>query len=500
LAEEAPQEKQATDTEAGVIAEKEKEPTPEAQPQAPHVEPPETTEEKRETAVPSPSAIPEASVSLIVPPTTLPPTVIQAFGEKKEALATANIIPAPPQPQIVIPPVCWRGIFADFRSAHAGTTEAPDEFLFGSLLAAAGSVLGRCCYVQTGQRLYPNFYVDLVGETAKSRKTTAARKATDLVESVDPDVARCFGLSTAEGLMLMFQESEAEAPVAPSWEGQRVLVWIDEFSGLLKKAKQDYSAPLIEMLQRFYDNPDRIEIRTKIAPMSARKPSLSLLTATTREKLSRHLSSEDIEGGFANRFSYFAGIRKPPIPRPSIYDEKHLTGTVVVALHKARNKWKDEKFSLAPEAIPVWDDFYNKEYYAQSPETIAELTNRLPDQAMKLSLIYAATENDKSVIHRDQMEAAVAWAIEYEKPVVSSLFADYGVSEQVKLERRMLQEASNGRITKREHQRRFPHTPAKLYNDTLNNLLKAGKMETYTQTPIGKDGKKRAQIFLKATT
>jgi hypothetical protein len=123
-----------------------------------------------------------------------PPIPIPDEKETEEHVVLTDVFPS-------FPPEAFRGIFEDFRQAHTETTEAPDEFLFAAMLSAVGSVMGRKCWVWYAHPLYPNFYVAIVGTTARARKSTAANKIRDLLQRCDPNVLYYRGLASAEGFI-----------------------------------------------------------------------------------------------------------------------------------------------------------------------------------------------------------------------------------------------------------------------------------------------------------
>jgi len=130
-----------------------------------------------------------------------------AEDEQEQHVAVTNLFPS-------FPHEAFRGIFEAFRLAHTETTEAADEFLFASMLSAVGSVMGRKCWVWYAHPLYPNFYVAIVGTTARARKSTAANKIKDLLRRCDPNVLYYRGLASAEGFIQILApigEDEEEA-------------------------------------------------------------------------------------------------------------------------------------------------------------------------------------------------------------------------------------------------------------------------------------------------
>jgi hypothetical protein len=73
------------------------------------------------------------------------------------------------------PEIAWRGAFADYREAMAGTTEASDVAHFTTCWAAAAVTLGRRVSMYAGERIFANVYLSVFGPTG-DKKTTAQRR------------------------------------------------------------------------------------------------------------------------------------------------------------------------------------------------------------------------------------------------------------------------------------------------------------------------------------
>jgi hypothetical protein len=179
--------------------------------------------------------------------------------------------------------------------------------------------------------------------------------------------------------------------------------------------------------------PPELDNHSMTKPMSAPKPCVSVIGATTFGKLRRRLSAEEIEGGFANRFMYFVGERKPPKPLPP-KPNQNLLNITKTTLHDTTTKWNHTEFKLSEEAFKVWDDFYCSEYSTDYDSiTLDDIMARLMTHAMKIALVYAATENEEPVIKTEQMQAAIEVA-EYLKQSAFKIFALQGSTKAERIE------------------------------------------------------------------
>src|SRR4030067_106696 len=250
---------------------------------------------------------------------------------------------------------------------------------------------------------------------------------------------------------------------------------IGEFSSLLKKSAKESTQGLTEALIDAYDNPPKLDNPTRTSPLSAFKPSVSILTTTTRGRLFRHLMKEEIEGGFANRFAYFIGDRKGPKSYPPEPHLEHLN-KCVARIAAARKEWQNTQFHLTEKTLKIWDEYYHWWYAINDGDTVDQFTGRLPDHEMKLELQYAIVENETPEILPDQMESAIAVA-KYWYEGIRLLFTGFGLTENQQIEQQILTAVSNGGKSTEELYEYFSRNiDAKQLNSALMNLQKVNRI------------------------
>ena len=196
--------------------------------------------------------------------------------------------------------------FKPYAAAFEGRTEVPLSYHFAVLKTVIGASLGRMVYIDSTNKIYPNFYTVLVGETGITRKSTALRLGEQLLRDSDPAVRVLRALSTPEGLLQTFVPPEGYTlgSIVPTgnkpepinkqleWrltestenvEGFRILVSLDEFAALLKKATKSYADGIIQLITEAYNYPDSLDLPKRNNPVSAALPRaypLSLLRPT----------------------------------------------------------------------------------------------------------------------------------------------------------------------------------------------------------------------------
>ena len=173
-------------------------------------------------------------------------------------------------------------------------------------------MLGRRIHVYHARRLFPNFYICLVGRTAITRKDTARYRTQRLLNDLhseenqeNPQFQILPGISSAEGLL-----------DALGGERKVVVLSESELLSLLAKARQEALSNLIPKLTSLFDCPDLETLKTRQRTVVCKEPFLSISSGTTLAWLQKALTEKDIYGGFANRFIFVHGNPKTPLPFP----------------------------------------------------------------------------------------------------------------------------------------------------------------------------------------
>jgi hypothetical protein len=192
-----------------------------------------------------------------------------------------------PDVPLLLPMDVWRPTFDDYRQALNGVTEAADEHHFAALATSIGAVLGRRVYVDYAYRLYPNLFTLIVGPAGSSKKTTALRLARQVVTRADDGLSTQNSVGSGEGLLEAL--AEADSALGPTPMHRRLLLTQSEMGQLLAKARQDGSGTLVPMLLDAFDCPSMLNPKTRSKPITAYKPTLSIMAATTPRVQALHL-------------------------------------------------------------------------------------------------------------------------------------------------------------------------------------------------------------------
>jgi len=342
---------------------------------------------------------------------------VYRYGEPIEEVAE------PEEPLLAIPKLpegVWQGLFADYRDLVAETTEAPNTYHYACFAQVLGATLARRLYVYHARRLFPNFYICLVGKTAVSRKDTAWYRARRFLDDLhteenpeNPQFQIIPGIGSAEGLL-----------DALGGERKVVVVTESELLSLLAKARQEGLSNLIPKLTSLYDCPDRETLKTRQRAVECHEPFLSISSSTTSAWLQKALTEKDIYGGFANRFIFVSGDPKAPLPFPPKMDPakynallSRINNVRLWATNLAQQAQGGE-LDVLEETKAQFADYYSAYHKRCAVESLpATLIPRVQTFIWKLALLYAAMDNSQVLLPK-HLEPAILAGDYFEQSVL----------------------------------------------------------------------------------
>jgi Protein of unknown function (DUF3987) len=282
-------------------------------------------------------------------------------------------------------------------------------------------------------RQYPDglgtgFYSILLGDSTRSRKSTAAALGLNLIHSAVP------GAQLAEQAS---PEAFLEQLAARSHDS--TLWYCDELGETLDKLHHaKYMAGQRGLLLSFYDGRShryqRTTKRTKAGTsvddsMVIEAPNLSVLGATT-ESIFEIVTGRDIASGFMARFAVVWPTTRPPrrgleeATAESVGQRDHLAGWLTRLYQWAKTGSRAVRFTGT--ALDIIDDF------AEGIETSAAISNeraramlqRLNAMTVKLAMLSAAGRPEME----DQQDLLITPSDAHSAVAVASRWRDYAVA------------------------------------------------------------------------
>ena len=400
------------------------------------------------------------------------------------------------------------GFLGDVREAYAGRNEVCLPFQFASVITTLGAVMGRSVFLEGTFPIYPNIYSVLLGDTSISRKSTAKDFCMEHMRAAMPDdgspeIRMNTSVDTGEGIVNVLATHAAVtlgstddegAPIEwdvldgfgalPDFEGIRLAIFQDEMRALFNKRTMK-SNSLVARLTEAYSTPSEMSNRSKTASQLAKYPTVSLMGCSTLSWFEKGLVTEDIEGGFANRFMYFLHEQMPYVAFPEPIDGSKMSG-FLNHISELRKNWVDthHKFTISEAIKQRFAEIYTAmmdELKSNKDVVKNAAVARWQTHLMKLALIFQLLDGkvgEDAVTMESWMkaEAVSGYLTEVNQHVFSNIVSD----ELAEGERRVLNVIEKkGIVTRREIGRAInPHTmSAEAVTRALEQLVKAEKVK-----------------------
>ena len=382
------------------------------------------------------------------------------------------------------PEIAWRGTFHFYREAMDGTTEASDVAHFATFWAACAASLGRRVHCFVGDLVYPNGYICFYGDSG-DKKTTAQRRVLQCsLLSGMPNVKIMTNVGSTEGLA----DALSEATGLGASECTCLFYW-EEFAALMARARWSGST-IFEFMVQTFDCPPSWGLNYRRKPVNIRKPTPTVLTATTPEWFWKQAKHEDFYGGHGNRFVYLTGSKKAPLSQPAQVSPDALEEIRdrIMALSQVTPC----AATLSPEASRLWDAFYFDWETTDRSALLATAVKRIPTYVRKLAMIYAADEGTLPIINLEQLQAAIAVGKYSEICTKRLLDLQAKSSSQMgELEERFIRyiQHHDGVEVRKMQQTLSKYTGgAEVFNKVILNLVRSDRIE------IWQNGRRRAYI------
>jgi Protein of unknown function (DUF3987) len=174
-----------------------------------------------------------------------------------------------------------------------------------------------------------------------------------------------------------------------------------EFSGVLKVMTREGNT-LSEMVRDAWDGRS-LHTLTKM-PQRATAPHISILGQTTQTELQRYLNATESGNGFGNRFLWLCVKRSKELPDGGCLPDLDVLRTRLCnAVECARHVGP---ITRSEAANRLWHRRYSR-LSAGRPGLLGAMTARAETQVVRLSALYALTDN-ASLVDVPHLRAALA--------------------------------------------------------------------------------------------
>lgn len=323
---------------------------------------------------------------------------------------------------------------SDFIKAYLDYTEqqeSPPIFHSWVAVTMISAIMKRKTWLDRGfrsLRLYPNTYVMIVGPPGRQKKSTAIRLGIDMLYEADPLVQIFQERMTPEGVMLALNRINANVQAQTMNMESSLLLVASELTTMFG-ADQSQAARMISFMTRWYDCPDVFPYLTAAhGKLEFFNLYPTFLGATPETMLS--IIPSDAQGGLLSRMVFVHSEDRKRIPRPvagpgysNLVDQLKQIGNLT------------GPFAETKQAQNYFDDWYMT-IPEETTANTAMFMERLPDHALKLACILAASR-DTMTIDLKLMDAAVGMMLQV-IPGVRHVMSHVGASDYAQLTMRVL--------------------------------------------------------------
>lgn len=285
--------------------------------------------------------------------------------------------------------------------------------------------------------IYPNLYILILGQSTKSRKSTAIKKIKPIYK-----VATNTDLYNDDPTIEGYLEMLAKKPV------QNFIR--DEVSGLLAKYHKKYNDGIFDLECNIYDGDSVRKIKAagrdkEPKEFIIKNPYVTHLYATTPDKFSSIMSLEDFLCGYGYRFIYSFPTYSKERMRFDLEDneDNEAWARVLTSTRSLYRKYEDSeefKFKMTKEAIDLFNEIGEEledAGEALNNEQIDSAIGRAQDNILKIAMLLEIGKSEPS--HEITKESI---------SIASLMIMDFYLPSFMQIVDRIMSDARNNKIEK----------------------------------------------------
>lgn len=313
----------------------------------------------------------------------------------------------------------YHGPLGELIRAIERDTEADPHALLFQSLCFVGAIVGRgCWFLIEDLKHYLVLFCLIVGKTSRARKGTSYGRIKKIFNEIDPEFVAnnlVSGLSSGEGLVHLVRDPikelttddfgiKKETIVDPGVLDKRRLVMEGEWATALTSAGRDGNK-LSPIIRDLWDS-SNLQILTKNNPINATDPHICIIGHITIEELLLKTTSNDITGGFGNRFLPVASEKKRNLPLGRSLDLDRIRPILDKIRQGIEFGKKAGMLSFDENAVVEYGSFYESIDDSRGG-VFGALTARAEAMVPRLSCFYAIMDCS-NVIRSEHLRAAIA--------------------------------------------------------------------------------------------
>lgn len=311
---------------------------------------------------------------------------------------------------------------------YTNETESPEAYHFWSAATLIGAITQRRVFLDFNYfRVYPNFYVILVGPSG-ARKSSATNVAIEIaagggIRKFSDKITGAALIKDLSANPVKFLTGTQINLCSP------VLIYASELGVFM--GPDAYGSGVIADLTDLYDCPSKWEKKTISRDAETIiAPYVSMLAASTTQTLKDVIPPGAVGQGFTSRILFVWGggrRQRVPVPEWSVKQDEIKKALVEDLRHIGS---LDGNFTFAPDGLRRY-----REHYLSRPEPEEEFdderlrgySSRKDIHILKLAMALSLAERDDLTIIEKDIEAAID-AFRWLDSGLSSVFSGHGIA------------------------------------------------------------------------
>lgn len=274
-------------------------------------------------------------------------------------------------------------------------TDAPIEYhLCGGLANIAMALKRNVFFRLGGQHIYPNVYIAILGDSTLTRKSTALRISSNLMESVN-------------NAILLPNDFSPEALIDTLTTRPQGMFYWYEFATMMDILDRQYMNGAKAMFTELYDCPPRFERILKKQTFLIQDPFISIFTASTLNWFVNRITEGDILGGFLARFIFVPVLYRVELRAFPQHEDIRAKESLVA--HLTHVSTISGEMTLSPEArakYEAWYQTFMEKARNSNSELLGPFYGRLATTFFKIAMCLQIAVNEQLVISLETMDKA----------------------------------------------------------------------------------------------
>lgn len=378
------------------------------------------------------------------------------------------------------------GSWLDEYMKYTSSQESPDIFHKWCGISTVGAALERHVLTNMGAyNIRSNFFVVLVAEPAKCKKSTAMDFSYELLTRMG-EPTNIFAQKITTEALISRMASTLRMEGKEVVRNSACMIFASELSVFL--GSDAYHKGLVAVLVGLYDCKDRWGYETKGGGEQVlRNTWIHLLGATTPAWLKSGFPPESVGGGFTSRIVFvFSSNPRERNPFPQVdYESRARLVQDLDEIGKLRGEFKWSK-----DGKEWYKEWYKTMDVVEKSTVLLGYRLRKAVNLVKLAMVLSVCEGDEMVLEKKYLEQSLEWLDEVEMDMENAVIAIEKSTKGYNLEQVYSIIRADGEISRTDLIRRVSYKfSASELDELLDTLIQGSMIVEREVNSVGQGGR-----------